>query len=128
GHVHRGATSQDVVDTAAMLVAHRALPHLLDDLRATTDAAAALAGAHRATLMAGRTLLQQALPITFGLKAAGWLNGLDDAAARLDEVRRSQLAVQLSGAAGTLASLESTGPSVLAYLAEELGLAEPGVP
>lgn len=128
GHVHRGATSQDVLDSAAMLVAQRALPYLLDDLGAAAEAAAALAQAHRTTLMAGRTLLQQALPITFGLKAAGWLAGLDDAAARLEEVKRSRLAVQLGGAAGTLASLGSAGPSVLAYLAEELGLPEPRVP
>jgi 3-carboxy-cis,cis-muconate cycloisomerase len=128
GHVHRGATSQDVVDTAAMLVAHRALAPLLEDLRASADAAAGLAAAHRATLMAGRTLLQQALPITFGLKAAGWLAGLDDATARLEDVRRSRLAVQLGGAAGTLASLGSSGPEVLAYLAEELGLPAPMVP
>src|SRR5207253_2745264 len=79
GQVHRGATSQDAMDTAAMLVARRALEPLLDDLGAAADAAAALAADHRATLMAGRTLLQQALPIPFGLLAAGWLTGLDDA-------------------------------------------------
>ena len=128
GQVHRGATSQDVLDSAAMLVAHRSLPYLLDDLRVAADAAAALATSYKATPMAGRTLLQQALPITFGLKAAGWLAGLDDAAIRLEEVRRTRLAVQFGGAAGTLASLGSSGPSVLAYLAEELGLGEPIVP
>ena len=83
GHVHRGATSQDVLDTAMMLVAHRALRFLLEDLEGAADAAAALAARHRATLATGRTLLQQALPITFGLKAAGWLSGLDEAAALL---------------------------------------------
>ena len=127
GQVHRGATSQDILDTAAMLVAHRALGPLLADLDAAADAAAALAQAHRSTVMAGRTLLQQALPITFGLKAATWLTGLDEAAARLDEVRRTRLAVQLGGAAGTLASLGAAGPAVLAALADELGLAEPVV-
>jgi len=75
--------------------------------------------------MAGRTLLQQALPVTFGLKAATWLIGLDEAAARLDEVRRTRLAVQFGGAAGTLASTGEGGPEVLAHLADELGLAEP---
>ena len=78
--------------------------------------------------MAGRTLLQQALPVTFGLKAATWLTGLDEAAARLDDVRRTRLAVQFGGAAGTLASTGEAGPEVLAHLADELGLAEPVLP
>jgi 3-carboxy-cis,cis-muconate cycloisomerase len=85
----------------------------------------ALASEHRDTVMAGRTLLQQALPVTFGLKAAEWLAGLDEALARLDEIRRTRLAAQLGGAAGTLASLGDAGPEVLAAFAEELGLAEP---
>jgi 3-carboxy-cis,cis-muconate cycloisomerase len=128
GHVHAGATSQDVLDSAAMLVAHRALGPLLDDLDAAADAAAALAEEHAGTVMAGRTLLQQALPVTFGLKAATWLTGLDEAGARLDEVRRTRLAVQFGGAAGTLASTGEAGPEVLAHLAGELGLAEPVLP
>jgi 3-carboxy-cis,cis-muconate cycloisomerase len=103
--LHRGATSQDVVDTAAMLVAKRALEPLLADLRAAGDAAAALAERHRADLAVGRTLLQQASPITFGLRVANWLGGLDDAAARLTAVRDERLALQLGGAVGTLAAL-----------------------
>jgi 3-carboxy-cis,cis-muconate cycloisomerase len=126
--VHHGATSQDVLDSAAMLVAHRALGPLLDDLARAAAAAAALADAHRGTVMAGRTLLQQALPVTFGLKAAGWLVGLDEAAARLEELRRARLAVQLGGAAGTLAALGGSGVEVLGVLAGELGLAEPVLP
>jgi 3-carboxy-cis,cis-muconate cycloisomerase len=127
GQVHRGATSQDVIDSAAMLVAHRALGPLLDDLEAAAGAAAALAADHRDTVMAGRTLLQQALPVTFGLKAAEWLSGLDDAAARLAAIRAERLAAQLGGAAGTLASLGDAGPEVLAGFADELGLAEPAL-
>jgi 3-carboxy-cis,cis-muconate cycloisomerase len=127
-HVHRGATSQDVIDSAAMLVARRALEPLLGDLAAAADAAAALAARHRDTLMAGRTLLQQALPITFGLAAAGWLSGLDDAAERLGQVRAARLAVQLGGAAGTLAALGKAGPAVVEHLADELGLAAPLLP
>src|SRR5262249_31779099 len=92
------------------------------------DAAAALADRHRTTLMAGRTLLQQALPVTFGLEAAGWLAGLDAAAAALDDVRARGLAVQLGGAAGTLASLGDAGPRVLGFLAEELDLLAPALP
>jgi 3-carboxy-cis,cis-muconate cycloisomerase len=127
GAVHRGATSQDILDSAAMLVAHRALGPLLEDLLAAADAAAAMAADHRDTLMAGRTLLQHALPITFGFKAAGWTVALDEAADRLDAVRRTRLAAQLGGAAGTLSSLGEDGPSVLRAFAEDLGLAEPEI-
>jgi 3-carboxy-cis,cis-muconate cycloisomerase len=126
--VHRGATSQDVVDSAAMLVTRRALEPLLEDFDAVADGAAWLAARHRSTPMAGRTLLQQAVPITFGLEAASWLCGLDEAGQRLDQVRRERLAVQLGGAAGTLAALGDAGPSVLAHLAEELALAVPVMP
>jgi 3-carboxy-cis,cis-muconate cycloisomerase len=127
--VHRGATSQDIVDTAAMLIAHRALGPLLDDLQAAADRAAALAGQHRTTLLPARTLLQQALPTTFGLIAAGWTNGLDTARHGLIRVRDGRLAAQLGGAAGTLAGF---GPgSALALVAAyntELGLSEPDLP
>ncbi|WP_218617623.1 3-carboxy-cis,cis-muconate cycloisomerase [Cryptosporangium aurantiacum] len=126
--VHHGATSQDVLDTALMLVAYRATGPILDALRAATDTLAALAQRHRGTLMVGRTLGQQALPTTFGLKAAGWLVALDTAAARLRTVRESTLAVQFGGAAGTLAALRDRGLPVAAALAAELGLAEPTVP
>ena len=126
--VHRGATSQDIVDSATMLVARGALEALLDDLGGAAEAAARLAGEHRATVMAGRTLLQQAVPISFGLKAAGWLVGLDEAAQRLDAVRDTRLAAQLGGAAGTLAAMRDAGIDVLARFAGELGLAEPVVP
>jgi 3-carboxy-cis,cis-muconate cycloisomerase len=128
GQVHRGATSQDVSDTAAMLVARRALGPLLEDVVAASEAAATLAATHRGTVMAGRTLLQHAVPTTFGQKAAVWTSGLDASAARLDEVRRTRLAVQLGGAAGTLASLGTDGPAVLTAFAAELELAEPTLP
>jgi 3-carboxy-cis,cis-muconate cycloisomerase len=127
-HVHTGATSQDVLDTAAMLVARRALRPLLDDLAGAADACAALAAGHRGTLVAGRTLLQQAVPVTFGLKAAGWLVGLDESRRRLAEVDRDELAVQLGGAAGTLAAFGDRGLVVLAQLAVELDLSEPAIP
>ena len=127
-HVHRGATSQDVLDTASMLVARRALAPLVEELAAAADACARLAREHRATPIAARTLLQQALPTTFGLKAAVWLVGLDEARALLDDVRARQLAVQLGGAGGTLSSLGDRGPEVAQALAEELELAEPLLP
>ena len=125
---HRGATSQDIVDTAAMLVAHRATGMLLDDLAAAADLAAELAQEHRDTLVAGRTLLQQALPTTFGLVAAGWLTGLTAARRRLADVRAHRLAVQLGGAVGTLAAYGTDGPRLVTAYSEELGLAEPELP
>jgi 3-carboxy-cis,cis-muconate cycloisomerase len=126
-HLHQGATSQDVVDTALMLVAHRALAPLIDELGAAADACAQLAERHRSTLAPGRTLLQQALPLTFGIKSATWLSGLDGSCAELAEVRDRVLAVQLFGAVGTLAALGDRGLEVMSTVAEELGLAEPAL-
>ncbi|MBV9282413.1 MAG: 3-carboxy-cis,cis-muconate cycloisomerase [Chloroflexi bacterium] len=127
-YVHVGATSQDIVDTAAMLVARRALIVIEADLAGIAAQLARLAEEHRSTLMAGRTLLQQALPITFGLKAAGWLAGVTRARAALRRVRREALAAQLGGAAGTLASLDAAGIAVLGEYARRLDLAEPALP
>jgi 3-carboxy-cis,cis-muconate cycloisomerase len=120
---HRGATSQDVMDTAAVLVAKRTLPLIDESLAGVAAACARLAADHRGTPMAARTLLQQALPTTFGLKAAGWLAAVDEARDLLDAV---PLEVELGGAAGTLASFGDLG--VLARLAEELDLVEPVLP
>src|SRR6185503_6430700 len=121
--VHKGATSQDAVDTAAMLVTKRALGPLRHDLHAAADAAAQLAEAHRDTPIMGRTLLQAAKPTTFGLKAAGWMLGLDEAA---DDVGRVPLSVQLGGPVGTLADVG--GPEVVVRLARDLGLDAPVIP
>jgi 3-carboxy-cis,cis-muconate cycloisomerase len=126
--VHQGATSQDILDTAAMLVARRVITVVLADLATVADAVAALAGEHRSTIMIGRTQLQQAVPVTFGLVAAGWLTAVDEAADGLAEVASRRLAVQFGGAAGTVASLGDDGPRVAALLAEELGLAVPVLP
>ena len=126
-HVHRGATSQDILDTAAMLVAARALDPLLDDLAGGARARRReLARAHRDTPLAGRTLLQQAVPTTFGLKAAGWMAGLEDARRWLNEVRVERLAAQLGGAAGTLASLGDAGPAVAERLRRRARAARAG--
>jgi 3-carboxy-cis,cis-muconate cycloisomerase len=127
GYVHHGATSQDVVDTAAMLVATRALAHVLADVAAVTAACAELADAHRETTMVARTLLQHAVPTTFGLKAATWLAGVLEAQ-QLVLAAADRLAVQLGGAAGTLAALGERGPDVVAVVAGDLGLAEPALP
>ena len=118
-HVHLGATSQDIIDTAAMLVARRALEPLLADAGVAASAAAALAQTHRASRMAGRTLLQQAQASTFGLRAAGWFVGLEEACAGLREVAAERLAVQMGGPVGTRA------PQIGARVAAELGLVDP---
>ena len=116
---HAGATSQDILDTAMMLVARRALGPLLNDARAAADAAAALAEAHRETPIMGRTLLVDALPTSFGLKAAGWMAAIDEAAATLASFSP---AVQMGGPVG------HRDPAAAAAVARELGLAEPLLP
>nr|BAE45073.1 beta-carboxy-cis,cis-muconate cycloisomerase [Terrabacter sp. DBF63] len=128
--VHRGLTSQDVVDTALVLLARDALVRMGDDLAATSRALAALAGRHRSTLMVGRTLTQHAVPITFGLKAAQWLAGVLDAVAQVDDILGT-LPVQCGGAAGTLALVGELTDEPLAAaraFADELALDWPGVP
>ncbi|MFD5536693.1 3-carboxy-cis,cis-muconate cycloisomerase [Streptomyces sp. NPDC127079] len=139
-YVHRGSTSQDVLDTAMMLVTARGLELILADVYRVADALAVLAKRHRGTLMAARTLGQQAVPTTFGLKAAGWLQGVTDAAGRLHRIAGQGLPVQLGGAAGTLAGyLEYAGPrpdaerdayveQLIRGYAAETGLAEPVTP
>src|SRR3954471_17704928 len=123
-HAHHGATSQDIVDTAAMLVARNALDLIGEELRGLQRACAALAERHRDTVMAGRTLLQQATPITFGLKAAQWLM----AAVAAERGLQTSLPAQLGGASGTLAALGEQGLEVLDGYATELGLATPILP
>lgn len=123
--VHFGATSQDIVDTAAMLVTRAVVERVVALLDAAADACARLAEEHRDTPMAGRTLLQQAVPTTFGAKAAGWLAGLLAARAALAELRCE---AQLGGAAGTLAAFGDLGVAVLEAFAAELGLGAPLVP
>ena len=127
GYVHRGATSQDILDTAAMLVSRRACEVIDGELGAVADLCASLAESHRDTVMAARTLLQQAVPTTFGLKAAGWLVGVVEARRRLAAVAGS-LPAELGGAAGTLAAFGGDGPEVARAFAAELDLREPTVP
>ncbi|WP_314225769.1 3-carboxy-cis,cis-muconate cycloisomerase [Streptomyces zaehneri] len=130
-YVHRGATSQDIMDTATMLVAVRALDLVLADLDRVQRALARLAAAHRDTPMPGRTLTQHAVPTTFGLKAAGWRSLVLDARDRVTAVRDS-LPAQLGGAAGTLAAFTAYGATdataLPAAFARELGLRAPLLP
>jgi 3-carboxy-cis,cis-muconate cycloisomerase len=125
--VHVGATSQDILDTALVLLARNAIAAIDGDLAAAAAAAARLAAAHRDDAVMGRTLMQQALPTTFGLKAAGWLAGLDGARLRLAEVVAS-LPVQYGGAAGTLVASSGSGVALRSALATELGLADTAAP
>lgn len=122
--VHLGATSQDAIDTAMMLVARDGLDLLIADLAGLASRSAALAQRHRNTPMAGRTLLMRARPITFGFKAATWLVGVTEARVRLLEIRRGRLAVQLGGAVGTRDSFGAAGAELQTQIAGELGLME----
>lgn len=130
-YVHRGATSQDILDTAAMLVAARTLDLVLADLDRVQQALARLAAEHRDTAMPGRTLTQHAVPTTFGLKAAGWRALVLDARDRVAAVRDS-LPAQLGGAAGTLAAFTVYGSedaqALTAAFAAEVGLRAPLLP
>lgn len=126
-YVHWGATTQDIVDTATVLQIRAALQIIERDLAAVSAALAQLAKKYRDTPMAGRTHLQQALPITFGYKCAVWLSMLDRHAERLRELKPRVLVAQLGGAAGTLASLGEKGLAVRREYARELALAEPPV-
>jgi nitrosuccinate lyase len=136
--VHRGSTSQDVLDTGTMLVAARCLEHVEATMRRVAFAAARLAAAHRDTPMPGRTLAQHAVPITFGLKAAGWAQAARRSADELRRTRETGLPVQLGGAAGTLAGyLAYAAPDVdpgryadrlVQAFAKQTGLATPVLP
>ncbi|RJG06690.1 3-carboxy-cis,cis-muconate cycloisomerase [Noviherbaspirillum cavernae] len=127
-YVHWGATSQDVIDTGLVLQLRHALDLIDADLEQLAAALAALALRHRDTPMVGRTWMQHALPITFGLKAAGWLDGVMRHQERLTALRSRVLVLQFGGAAGTLASLGAQGMQVSEALAEELQLALPDMP
>ncbi|MEU6374358.1 3-carboxy-cis,cis-muconate cycloisomerase [Streptomyces sp. NPDC046909] len=136
-YVHRGSTSQDVLDTGTMLVCRTALGLISDDLGRVARALGRLAVAHQDTAMTGRTLALHAVPTTFGLKAAGWRQGVLDARGRVERILGEGLPVSLGGAAGTLAGyLEYAGAGraedydvrLAAAYADELGLHTPALP
>jgi len=127
-YVHWGATSQDVADTALILLLKRARPLLENDISRLETALAKLSDQHKNTVMLGRTLMQAAPPVTFGLKAAGWFAALHRSRARMDAAFGEALIVQLGGATGTLAALGEKGVAVAQELAKELGLACPEAP
>lgn len=120
--LHRGATSQDVLDTALVLTVHRACAAALRDARATADALAELAETHRSTVCVARSLTQHALPTSFGLRVAGWLDGICRAAVRLSGAV-AELPIQWGGAAGTQAALtDMVGTARAAELTRQLGV------
>jgi len=126
--VHRGATSQDLADSVLVMQAKHASVLIDSTLSRITVALARLAQTHIATPMIGRTLLQPARPITFGLKAANWLLGIDSAAARFRTERDGATQLQLGGAAGTLSGFDGKGLAVAQRMADALGLSLPAMP
>ncbi|MGH3632249.1 MAG: lyase family protein, partial [Sciscionella sp.] len=138
--LHRGATSQDIMDTASMLITADMLERIAAELALARDTLATLASAHIGTVLPGRTLAQQAVPISFGTKCAGYLQQLDTLAGELDSLRHNGIPAQLGGAAGTMAATveyarlagfddpERRALRVAAGFAARLGLAEPALP
>ncbi len=126
-YCHWGATTQDITDTATIMQIRQALSLVEDDLVAISGHLADLARRYRDTPMAGRSNLQQAVPITFGYKVATWLSAIERHLQRLAELRPRVLVGEFGGAAGTLASLGADGLEVQAGLMTELGLGQPDI-
>jgi 3-carboxy-cis,cis-muconate cycloisomerase len=126
--VHWGATSQDVIDTSLILQLRDALIFAEKNLARLSEVLAALATAHKNSVMVARTWMQQALPTTFGFIVAGWLDAVLRNRRRLVEIRPRVLTLQFGGAVGTLAALRGDGPEVARVLANELQLTLPTTP
>lgn len=122
--VHKGATSQDILDTAQMSTAGEAIDLILSDVDGAAGALARLAREHRATPMAGRTLMQRAEPVTFGFAAVNWLAGLDDAGRWLRRVRETRVVTQFGGAVGVLHGYK--GNPLMSWHSNRVGVAEIG--
>ena len=127
-YVHWGATSQDILDTALVLQLRAAVPAIAGHLRRAEKAAAGLARRYAEATMAGRTWLQQATPITFGLKAAGWADAIGRTRRQVETALDGALVLQLGGAAGTLAALGARGLAVTDALAARLDLQAAATP
>jgi 3-carboxy-cis,cis-muconate cycloisomerase len=128
GWVHWGATSQDIIDSGLVLQMREALTLLDEQIDGAGDRLAALAAEHAETPMVARSLMQQAVPTTLGLRMAGWLSALTRAKQTLAGLRPRVLVLQFGGAAGNLASLAPLGPQLAEALADELGLGLPDLP
>jgi adenylosuccinate lyase/3-carboxy-cis,cis-muconate cycloisomerase len=127
GYVHWGATTQDIIDTGAMLQARAAIALIRADVAAAAEAARALAYGHAADPLPGRTHGQHAVPIAFGQKAASWADELGRSVMRLERVEAEAVCGQLGGAAGSLAALGADAAAVRARFAERLGMAVPAL-
>ena len=127
-YVHWGATSQDIIDTGLVLQLRDSVPSIADDLSRASDAAADHARRHADTPMAGRTWLQHATPVTFGLKAAGWVDALDRVVRGIRSTLKDAAVLQFGGASGTLAALGGHGVAVAERMAAALGLELPPLP
>jgi 3-carboxy-cis,cis-muconate cycloisomerase len=127
-YVHWGATSQDAIDTGCVLQLRQALALMASDLDRLARGLAELATKHRSTIVVGRTWMQQALPTTFGVKVAGWLDAVDRHRQRLRDTQRRAVVLQFGGAVGTLAALGDHGADVAKHLAENLTLELPEIP
>ncbi len=127
-YVHWGATSQDIIDTGLVLQLRSSIPAVLDDLARAADAAADHTRRYAGTPMAGRTWLQQATPVTFGLKAAGWVDALDRVACGIHNTLNAAMVLQFGGASGTLAALGDRGIPVAERIAAALRLKVPSLP
>jgi len=127
GFVHFGATSQDVIDTGLVLQLREAFDDTEEDLARLSLVLRQLAAEHKETLLAGRTWMQQASPVTLGLKFAGWLDAIERHRERFTQTRRRVEVLQFGGAVGTLAGLGSAGPRVAEALARELKLTLPDI-
>jgi 3-carboxy-cis,cis-muconate cycloisomerase len=128
GFVHWGATSQDAIDTGLVLQLRAALDLMQRELLQFSVTLARVAETHQATLLAGRTWLQQASPTTLGLKVAGWLDAVHRQRERIARARNEVSTLQFGGAVGTLAALGEKGPTVAAALASDLKLKVPSIP
>ncbi len=128
GFVHWGATSQDIVDTALVILIDRAVDLIGRDHAVLATSLRALSDRHKDDVMIGRTVLQPAAPTTFGLKVAGWYAAVQRGWARVDTRRREAVVLQFGGAAGTLAALEANGAQVAERLGRELGIRCPAAP
>src|SRR4051812_22567455 len=128
GYVHWGATSQDVNDTGLILQVREAFDIIQRDIDSLSAILIDLARKHRSTPIAGRTLMQHALPTTFGVKVAGWLDAINRHDERIADLRRRVLVLQFGGAVGTLAALQGKGLEVAKAIAQALHLAVPAIP
>jgi 3-carboxy-cis,cis-muconate cycloisomerase len=126
--VHWGATSQDIADTALVLLLKKAVPLIDADLVRIEKSLRRLAAKHKKTILIGRTLLQPAPPVTLALKAAGWLASIRRGRARLNHAASEALVIQFGGASGTLAAMGNRGIQVGELMAKQLGLTFPDGP